>query len=66
MVVELPDSGGQIDQAVEEEPPCWHHLGCKGELADEQEQFPLGGLVLENTKTWLALSAPPACQGVGN
>ena len=35
LVVELPDSGGQVDQAAEEEPPCSHHLGCKGELTNE-------------------------------
>ena len=45
VVVELPDSGGQVDHAAEEEPRCWRHLG-KGELTNEREQFPLGGLVL--------------------
>ena len=32
LVMELPDSGGQVDQAAEEEPPCMHHLGCKEEV----------------------------------
>ena len=36
----------KVDQAAEEEHPCWHHLGCKGELTNEYEQFPFGGLVL--------------------
>ena len=27
VVVELPDSGGQVNQVAEEEPPCSHHLG---------------------------------------
>ncbi|KAL5509668.1 hypothetical protein EMCRGX_G005071 [Ephydatia muelleri] len=45
VVVELPDSGGQVNQVAEEEPHCWCHLG-KGELTNEREQFPLGGLVL--------------------
>ena len=42
MMVELSDCGGEIDQAAEEEPPCCHHLSCKGELVDEREQLPLG------------------------
>ena len=45
VVVELPDSGGQVNQVAEEEPHCWCQLG-KGELTNEREQFPLGGLVL--------------------
>eukprot|EP00731_Ephydatia_muelleri_P038296 Em0709g1a len=45
VVVELPDSGGQVNQVAEEEPRCWCHLG-KGELTNEREQFPLGCLVL--------------------
>ena len=37
VVVELPDSSGQVDQAAEEEPPCWHHLGVLAGRANQEE-----------------------------
>ena len=60
-VVELPDSGGQVDQAAEEEPHCWRHLGKK-ELTNEREQFPLDSLVqyLDNQD----LVSPVSCSSL--
>eukprot|EP00731_Ephydatia_muelleri_P018527 Em0011g567a len=37
VVVELPDSGGQVDQVAEEEPLCWHHLGVLAGRANQEE-----------------------------
>ena len=45
MMMEPSARGGEVNHVAEEEPSCWHHLGCKGELADEQEQLPLGGIM---------------------
>ena len=53
--VELPDSGRQVDQVAEEEPHCWRHLG-KGELTNEQEQFPLDGLDIERCELVVQLA----------
>ena len=41
-LVEPSHCGGQVDQAPQEEATGWDHLGGKGELADEEEEFPLG------------------------
>ena len=45
MVVELPDSSGQVDQAAEEEPPCWHHLGVLAGRANQEEVIQVGGSI---------------------
>ena len=45
MMMELSACGEEVNQVAEEEPSCWHHLGCKGELTNEREQLPLDGFI---------------------